>query len=477
MLRAIDLKQAIQATARSLDGATVLDQGSGIPNAMAAYRWLLAAHQAGVYHIQALADGGNTSLGSAAYRRRGLTSPGDTIQRFVVTSVGGQPAARLLLQSDAPWISTPRVIEPGGGPVTVALTYDAAQLRDPGLYVGTVWARPASDTLAGPSFGLTNTVVVPHSLDAPLAVRGLLTPGAVARYFLAVPEGSGGLSLTLSLPRWGDEATLFLFEPSGQPFRGGSSRAAGGQQPRSVDLSVAGNDVVPGVYEAVVAAPPLEAVKYELTAALPEVSVASVGTGPSASFRCTVEEPVVARLSADVIGVAYRERLTGSGAAPRVVETRVPPWATEMIVDVELPGALWHQLTDFGVTVFDSAGLRLSDGPLDYRFGRLSLPLDSTQLGALLLVELYPAFAYTLPAETWRAEVQVTYIGRERVPLPPLGYGADATVELRPGSGLGLQFAPVPVEVEVPAGYVPFVEVTAAPAKGPAATRRGAVER
>jgi subtilisin family serine protease len=476
-VRAIDLKQAIQATARPLGGGTVLDQGSGIPNATAAYRWLRAAHQAGVYHVQALPDGGNTSRGSAAYRRSGLASSGDTIQRFVVTSVGGQPAARLLLESDTPWIETPRVMEPGGGPVTVSLSYDAEQLRDPGLYVGTVWARPASDTLAGPSFGLTNTVVVPYTLDTPLKVRGMLTPGAVARYFLDVPEGSGGLALELSLPRRGDEATVYLFERNGQPFRGGSSRAAGGLQPQSVNLMVSGNDLVPGVYEAVVVAPPLDAVKYEFSAALPEVSVASLGTGPSASFRCTGTEPVVARVSADLIGVAHRETLEGSGAAPRFVKTRAPPWATEMIVDVELPGNLWHQLTDFGVTVFDSTGLLLRDGPLDYPFGRLTLELDSTRQGTSLIVELYPAFAHVRPAETWRADVQITYLGTERVPLPPLGYGAAATVEVTPGRALGLQFAPVPPEVEVPEGFVPFVEVTAEPTVGPAATRRGAVER
>ena len=66
------------------------------------YRWLLSGHQSGVYRVRALADGANQSRATAAYRRAGLGSAADTVQRFAISSLGGQPATRLLLASDAP---------------------------------------------------------------------------------------------------------------------------------------------------------------------------------------------------------------------------------------------------------------------------------------------------------------------------------------------------------------------------------------
>lgn len=474
-LRAIDLKQALKSSARPMAGATVLDQGAGVPNARAAFQWLEAAHQAGVYHVRSVPDGANTSTGSAAYRRGGIGSPGDTIQRFVVTSVGGQPAARLLLTSDAPWLRTPRVIEPAGGPVTINLSYDASQLTDPGMYVGTVWARPASDTLAGASFGLTNTVIVPYSLQQPLEVTGMLTPGAVARYFVDVPDGSGGLAVEVRLPRLGQEATLYLFEPNGQPYRGGSSTTVGGGE-AVAGMMVSGEDLQVGVYEAVVVAPALDAVNYEFGASLPAVAIASVGTGPSASFRSTAGRPVATKVAAEMIGAARRELIDGGGKARHVVRTTVPAWADEMIVDVTLTPELWNQLTDFGVTVFDASGRRLSDGPLDYAFGRLGLALDSLVVGTDIQIELYPAFAHLEPG-AWSAEVQITYLGMERIPLPALGDSLAGNVELMPNGMTGLQFSPVPPEVELPEGFDPYVEFVAETAEGPAAMRRAPVRR
>jgi subtilisin family serine protease len=476
-VRAIDVKRALKATARPLAGTTILDEGAGVPMVSAAFRWLRASHQTGIYRVQALADGGNTSKGSAAYRRGGLTSPGDTVQHFVVTSVGGQPAARLLLESEVPWIHAPEVIEPGGGPVTVRLGYDAAQLAEPGLYVGTVWARPASDTAAGPSFGLTNTIVVPHALDEPFKTRGMLTPGATVRYFLDVPEGDGGLVVELSVSHRVDEATLYLFEPSGQPFRGGASLVAGGGDSTTVTIVVSGEDLVPGAYEAVVVAPELSAANYRLSATLPAVSVASVGTGPSATFRNRAATAVKATARADLVGAVRYQELRGTGAEAREVVTEVPSWATKMVVDVAIPVETWHRLTDFGVTVFDSTGARRADSPMNYAFGRHTLELDEGDAGSALTIELFPAFAHLDPPESWTAKVRISYVAAEPVALPALGHSTVAEFELAPSESLGLQFAPVPLEFELPEGFAPLVEVSSEPTKGPAAVRRGAAER
>ncbi len=474
--RAIDLKRALMATATPLAGTTTLDEGAGVPNVSAAFRWLRAAHQTGVYAVRAAVDGGNSSSSSAAYRRNGLASPGDTVQHFVVTSVAGQPAARLLLESDAPWLHAPELIEPGGGPVTVRLTYDADAIREPGVYVGTVWARPATDTLAGPSFGLTNTVIVPHTLAQPLRRKGMLTPGAAARHFLAVPEGSGGLTLQLEVPGRTQQATLHLFEPSGQPYRGGSSRLAGGDS-MSVTLVVSAEDVIPGVYEAVVVGSPIEPANYELAAQLPAVTVTSIGTGPSATLRNHANRRVSATVSAGLLGTVQTQHVEGEGARPVVVRTAVPRWATKMVVDVALPTDAWNALTDFGVTIFDALGRKLSDGPLDYAFGRQTIELDSAHTAAELEVELFPAFAHTNPPVAWSADLRVAYLVDEPITLELLGEGTAADIGLPPNGTISLQFAPPPADFDVPANHVPFVEVSAATDAAPAAVRRGPVGR
>jgi len=53
---------------------------------------------------------------AGAYRRGGLSGPADTVQRFDVRSVGGQPAARLMLSSDQPWLAVQRFVDLSGGP-------------------------------------------------------------------------------------------------------------------------------------------------------------------------------------------------------------------------------------------------------------------------------------------------------------------------------------------------------------------------
>ena len=58
-----------------------------------------------------------------------------------------------------------------------------------------------------------------------------------------------------------------------------------------------------------------------------------------------------------------------------------------------------------------------------------------------------------------------------------VGFGATAEIALAPGGRAGLQFEAIPRDIELPPGFVPYVQVVAAPATGPAAVRRGAVGR
>jgi subtilisin family serine protease len=470
-VRAVDVKRALMATATPVAGATVLDAGAGIIDVAAAYRWLLAAHQTGIYEVRALAPGG-TAATSAAYRREGLRFPGDTVQRFVIRSVAGQPAARLLLSSDARWLHAPPAVELQGRPETVSVRYDAFRLSDPGLYVGTVWARPASDTIAGPAFGLVNTIVVPHGLEGPFAERGSLAPGAMARHFFRVPEDGGGLDVRLEVSSAQQEGTLHLFEPDGQPFRGGSSASAGGQQGPEAWISVASDDLIPGVYEVVVAAAPAVPLDYTLFAELPAVTVDAVDAGPTATLRNRTQETAAVEVAAWWLGAVRGAAVTGRGSTPEVVRVRAPQWATRLVVDVALPPEQWHQLTDFGVTVFDSSGQRVSDAPLNYAFGRHEVTLDPALGGGALDVELFPGFAHLDPPATWTASLRIAFERPEGVPLEPWPAGGEPLV-MPPGGIRVVRLPPLPAAAEFPTGYEALVEVQARAPAGPSGVRRG----
>jgi hypothetical protein len=469
-VRAVDLKRALMATASSVPGATVLDVGSGVVDVTRAYRWLLAAHQTGVYEVRALRDDG---VSPAAFRRDGLRSPRDTIQRFVIRSMGGQPAARLLLGSDAPWLRAPSAVELQGRPETVTVRYDAYALRRPGVYVGTVWARPATDTIAGPSLGLVNTIVVPHSLDLPFRTTGSLDPAAVQRYFFEIPEERGGFSVRLEVPEPTEEASLYLFEPSGQPFRDGSSVTAGRGTGSAAVLQVAADDLVPGVYEAVVVAPPTTGARFALDASLPSAIVMAIDSGPQTLLYNPTSGQVPVRVSADLLGAVQTRTVTGQRSTPVTLQLRPPSWASRLVVDVTLPRALWHLLTDFGVTVFDSTGRKLSDSPLNYAFGRHHVNLDSSEASRSLNLEFFPGFAHFEAPETWTAEVRVVFERLEPLSLYAETGTASPSLEIPPGEVRVISLPPIPSSEKMPEGFQAFIEIRAETPVALAGLRRG----
>ncbi len=466
-VNAIDLKRALVNTAQPLPGTTVLDEGMGVANVPVAFQWLVAAHQTAIYDVTVPVTGEGAGKATAAYRRAGLQSPADANQTFQVAAVGRQPAARLLLVPDAPWLTAPRAIELGGNPVTVDVTYDAGALAEPGLYVGTVWALPATDTLAGASFGLRNVVVVPHTLDAPVRLSGMLTPGAIARYFFAVPDGAQGLRVHVDLADASDEATLYLFEPSGQPYRGGSNVAVGGVNGSSAEILVTAEDIVEGVYEAVVVAAPARAVTYRLDAAIPAARIVAVSDDLAVALENITDDSLAVRVGAAIVGARRALQVEGSGDLASLIQTEVPPWASTLVVEVKVARDKWRELTDFGVTVFDAAGRKLSDGPLNYAVGRQIVELPERVRGTRLTVELLPAFALVRPPMRWSASAAVSFIADEPQILTADSLVGATALMLPPlGTGTARFATPDDMGPDPFTGFDPLVEITVLPDRG-----------
>ena len=412
--RAVDLKRALVNTATVVSGSTILDLGGGVANAEAAFQWLQAQHRSGVYRVEALQEDGMPSTGAAAYRRNGLRSVGDTVQLFRVTSLGGQPAARLDLASDAPWMSVQPSAAMGGTAITIPVTYDAAMLTEPGLYVGTVRARPATDMMAGPSFELANTVIVPHDLHTPVRVRGDLSPGIVDRHFFRVPEPSlpnaesDARAVVLSLTRTSGAGavSVHLFEPSGRPARGGRTLTTGDLGDSASRLVVLPRDPVAGVYEAAVVGPDAASVSYELRIMRSPVRIVRVDAQGRALVRNDGRETVEVSLSASLRGVHRTEDIRGGGR--QTVNLDVPRWADRLHLEVAVDLLTWSQVTDFGITVYDGAGWKVVDAPLNYPTGRISFSV-ADHAGRYVAVEFAPAFAHLRGSVSWSARLQATF--------------------------------------------------------------------
>ena len=460
-----DVAAALRNAGTGFPGASVLDQGVGLPRLERAYRWLLAGHQGSQYVVRA---GGGAS---AAFRRRGLAGPGDTIEVFRVRHVAGLRAAQFQLRSDGPWLSAPATLPAGSRETEIPVAYSSSRLATPGVYVGTVSAWNPADTLAGPLFRLVNTVVVPYDLGAkPLTdERRPVGPAEVRRYFLRVPQAGATLEASVVIPDSAAQtAKVSLHEPDGLPFRDVAPDSVvriGRTQPGTARFVVRAEDVVPGVYELDVVAPPVSGQSVTITV---RAELAPLVL-EDAEMLNPGQTTVGGRVAAALLGAERTFEVAGRGAQAESLTIRVPDWAAASVVEVQLPPDEWREFTDFGVTEFASSGQQIGQAPLEYAFGRHRFVVPPTLRGEPLTVELYPGFARDNGAHPWRATVRVRFL------LPgPRAVGDEHEITVAAGgravlthprrSELALpQLPPVP---SLPEGFAPLIELRLHPAAG-----------
>jgi hypothetical protein len=230
-------------------------------------------------------------------------------------------------------------------------------------------------------------------------------------------------------------------------------------------LRVDASDLVPGVYEVAVQAPPNEATSFALTVASPPVAVASAGPG-TAAVRNVTTVPIKTKIEFDDDGALRDTSLAGAGAAPSTVWVRSPAWADRMIVDVRFNPTLWNLITDFGLTVFDSAGQQLSRGPMNYPFNRQVIKIDSLRRNVPLEIELYPAFAHLRPESSWGADVRIAFLRPAPRRLPARD---SSQVTIEPGATITVLAASD--TTSVPADFRRLIRVLAVPSGGPPSVR------
>ena len=460
---AVEIVQALRVAARPFGGARAIDEGAGMPVLETAYAWLVGGHQGSLYEVRA-----GTGV-SAAFRRNGFAGAQDSVETFTVRHLAGLRAAQFALRADVPWLVVDDTIEAAPRATQIPVTYHRSVLVNPGVYVGTVTALNPRDPVAGPLFTLVNTVIIPTDLATKTLFdeRRMIAPSAVQRYFVRVPQLDATLRVTVTVPdSQAQQATVRLYEPNGAPARSAPEDILIGQEDAgSAVITVRAEDLVAGVYELDVIAPPLSAATVTVGADLGPVSLAAVGDGGSLEASA-LGTSVTGEVRYRLVGAERTLAITGRGLPAESIQVRAPRWARRMEVDVQLPPELWDEMTDFSVTVYDSTGQQIRGGnqPVNYAFGRMGVQLTDSMTGIPLTIELYPAFA-RLPGHAWRGTTRVRFLG----PDEPAGEGGQLSVI---AGGRTVVRVPTPPSLQLPDGFSTLIETRVTASTGTMAVRR-----
>jgi hypothetical protein len=185
---------------------------------------------------------------------------------------------------------------------------------------------------------------------------------------------------------------------------------------------VDGRDVVAGTYElaAVASGSPPLAVNVRVTQSPVLLQLARDNEGAVARLTNTTAAPVKAEVAMLLGGAERVETIVAKNSAVRRIPFMAPPWARSVVIDLTMSREQWSRFTDFGVTLFDSAGVQLEKQPLNYAFGRLQARLPSGHAGMRMELALFPAFADTT-SQSWTGRASIRVYADSAVALSPAG--------------------------------------------------------
>jgi hypothetical protein len=165
--------------------------------------------------------------------------------------------------------------------------------------------------------------------------------------------------------------------------------------------------------------------------------------------------------AAALAGAERSWEVAGRGAPPETVTVVVPDWAARAEVQVSMPVPQWEQLTDFGVTVFDSTGQQVHTAALNYARGRQAFEVPGSITAHTIRIELFPAFARDT-ASPWQSSVRVRFFVAAPQALGPsrlLNVVAGGRAVLPP---LGAALPPI----ALPEGFAPLLAWRLTPLAG-----------
>lgn len=452
-IQALSIKQALMVTARPLLGGSFVDEGTGVPDIEQAHMWLRGSRAVPEVGVRAVAGEGWTT--AAIRERRGGSS--GWVQRFELIRPATARPASYTLRSDSPWAAAPARVTLSGPKASVEVRYDWSGLKSPGAYTATVsgWG---SDSLAGPVFRLVGTVIAPDTIASgrrELRSGARVAPGMQLRTFFRA-DSARPVELRVSSSSPGQKGLVFLHEPHGMPYRDESARPLGAGDREAV-YQIDGRDVVGGTYEAVVVAPPAQSLGVNIRV-IQSPFLLRLGrdkTGAVATLSNTSAASVAAQVALLLGGGERVETVVGRGSGARRIPFVAPAWARAVVVDLTMDRAQWGRFTDFGVTLFDSAGRQIEKQPLNYAFGRLQAKLPDAHGDMALELGLFPGFADPRGDENWTLRAFIRLYADSAVALDPLRE-ADSTLTIAPGQTATAGFALPPSPWPLGDGFFPL---------------------
>ncbi|HEX2451322.1 MAG TPA: S8 family serine peptidase [Gemmatimonadales bacterium] len=455
-LDARTIRHALMITARPEHGVPFIEEGTGLPDIEAAWRWLESGRSAPDVEVTVPGRAGP----GAAFRWRGLATPADTIQRFEITRPGGAKRVTFTLRSNADWLIAPRTVTAGGGTTLVSLRYRAPLIREPGLYTGTVSGWTA-DTLAGPAFRLVNTVVVPRAAASAEPIKSArLEPGGVRRAFVVADSAR---PFIVRVATWSglQSAIAALHEPGGMPFRDGGQLQAGADS-GAASFRVDGRDVVAGVYEADAVGLPFGGATVSMR--VDHAPFRIFGEAQTDRVVALLENvgnaPVEAEVRLLLTGAERRDTIAARGGDIVLVPFTAPAWAARAVVDVTMDPRQWARFTDFGLSAIDADGRILAKHPLNYAIGRLQVPLPRGHGDMPLRLHLLPGLADPRSTEPWTVVATVRLYADSAISLNT-GAGESHHLRLGPRESLAARFERSPAPWTLPGRSEPLGVVVA----------------
>jgi hypothetical protein len=453
VVRRATVAQALRVSARPIAGASVLDQGVGIPDLVAAAQWL-EAHE-GVPVLQASHAG---RRGRAAVLID--TPDGHGRGEVTIRRVDGTEALPVRLRVDVPWASiegpTTRVADATGFTVQVRVALDSVAAA--GIRIGALVVEHAEDEGLGPL--LVVPVTVRQAL--PAAGGGSAVVTAVAGSAGRVPFlADTGLGLRIEIATMAPEqlAIAALHEPGGQPFRDGSVTAAGFRDGAAL-FEVDAGDVVDGMYEVIMVAPPTGAAKARVSVTRSPVRLGAALVADSLEIHASSVDsgPLELRLRTALTGAALQATASGNGGAAVRIAVPVPAWAARMAVDASMPREDWPTFTDFAVTVRERNGRLLEAAPLNYAFGRLTTAVPEQIRGDTVIIHLRPAPARDHSDMRWQLDLVVRFSADRPWALDD---GGTSRAPLAAGGTRRVRFPLEGWPLAIPSGFLPLVTVVA----------------
>ena len=446
-ISAWNIRQALMVTALPISDVSFLDQGAGIPDVGAAYRWLLGRHRVAVIEVRVAGD--STGV-TAAYRPGGLRSTGDTVQGFELLRPQGSPIETFTLRSTASWLVAPdsvTLIDPSS---TVTLRYRPALLPANAIATAVVTGWPG-DTLAGPAFRLVNTIgPTPVSPVSFAEAKATVIPAGAQRRLLVAADS--GRPFQVAARIGGNQPILvFVHEPGGRPLRGAEPQIAGvGQE--EVMFRVDGRDVVGGLYEMVAVAPPSQSSSARFEARGTTLAFDAARSTTSVVARIRLPGPGSPSARVSLVGAERDIVVNGSGSDTVSVPFMLPAWASHLEVDLTMSPEQWSLFTDLGMTLFDAAGRQIDHAPLDYSFGRLMVDIDAGRRDSAVVLRLFPGLAVPGSTERWSAALQIRLYAANEVALLSTGPAGSSV----PAEEETILFDMIPSPWPLGAGFYPL---------------------